>query len=84
MNIDLTPELEAFVERKVASGLYSTRSEVVTEALRLLAERDRLRERHVLHLRKALTEGLAQADRGERIDGCAVVAQVKRALRRRR
>lgn len=34
MNISLTPELAEFVERKVASGMYSSNSEVVREALR--------------------------------------------------
>jgi len=33
-NVSLTPELEAFVRRKVAEGLYGNASEVVREALR--------------------------------------------------
>jgi putative addiction module CopG family antidote len=41
MNVSLTRRLEAFVRSKVASGLYNNASEVVREALRLLAERDR-------------------------------------------
>ena len=41
MNVSLTPELEKLVEEKVASGLYTSASEVVREALRLLAESDR-------------------------------------------
>ena len=84
MNVNLTPELEALVQRKVASGLYNNQSEVVREALRLLAEQDRLREAHSAGLRKALAEGLAQADRGELQDGAAVVADARRALRKRR
>jgi len=40
MNVSLTPKLEAFVRRKVASGLYNNASEVVRESLRLLIERD--------------------------------------------
>lgn len=40
MNVSLTPKLEAFVRRKVASGLYNNASEVVREALRLLVERE--------------------------------------------
>jgi antitoxin ParD1/3/4 len=84
MNVNLTPELEALVQRKVASGLYNNQSEVVREALRLLAEQDRLREAHVADLRKALADGLAQAERGELLDGPEVVAGVRKALRRRR
>ena len=34
MNVSLTPALEGFVRRKVASGLYNNASEVVREARR--------------------------------------------------
>lgn len=40
MNISLTPKLEQFIRRKVASGLYGNASEVVRDALRLLVERE--------------------------------------------
>ena len=83
MNVNLTPELEALVLRKVASGLYNNQSEVVREALRLLAEQDRLREAHTARLRKALSEGLLQADRGELLDGSQVVAEVRGSTRKR-
>ena len=83
MNVNLTRELEALVQRKVASGLYNNQSEVVREALRLLAEQDRLREAHATDLRKALAEGLRQADRGELLDGPKVVAGLRKDLRAR-
>ena len=84
MNVNLTPELEALVQRKVASGLYNNQSEVVREALRLLAEQDRLREAHTAKLRGVLADGLAQADRGELVDGPKSVAEVRKNLRRRK
>ena len=86
MNVNLTPELGALVQRKVASGLYNNQSEVVREALRLLAEQDRLREAHLTTLRGALayTEGLEQAARGELLDGPEVVAEVRQSLRQRK
>ncbi len=40
MNVSLTPTLEQYVRRKVATGLYNNVSEVVREALRLMAERE--------------------------------------------
>ena len=43
MNVSLTPQLEELVQKKVASGLYNSASEVIREALRLLEEQDRLR-----------------------------------------
>lgn len=42
MNISLTPALEDFVRRKVATGLYNNASEVIREALRLLVQRERV------------------------------------------
>jgi antitoxin ParD1/3/4 len=44
-NVSLTPELEALVDSKVASGRYRSASEVVRAALRLLDERERRMER---------------------------------------
>jgi uncharacterized protein len=41
MNVSLTAELEHYVRRKVASGLYNNASEVVREALRLHLESER-------------------------------------------
>lgn len=81
MNVNLTPELEELIRKKVASGLYNNNSEVVREALRLLAEQDRLRDAHVAELRAAVAEGLAQAERGETVDGPEFVANVRKRLR---
>lgn len=84
MNVNLTPELEALVQRKVQSGLYNNQSEVVREALRLLEAQDRIRDAHVVRLQEALADGLAQADRGELLDGPQVMAELRGSLRQRR
>lgn len=83
MNVNLTPELEELIRRKVASGLYNNQSEVVREALRLLAEQDRLREAHGARLRQALAEGLEQADRGELLEGPEVVREARESVRKK-
>ena len=57
MNISLTPQLEAFVKDKVATGLYGNASEVVREALRLLHEQDELQGLKRERLRRALIDG---------------------------
>ena len=61
MNVSLTPELEALVNKKVKSGRYTSASEVVREALRLLEERDRMNELRMKHLVEA---GVAELDAG--------------------
>jgi antitoxin ParD1/3/4 len=69
MNVSLTPELEKLIHGKVESGLYLSASEVVREALRLLEERDRIREMRLDELRREIKLGIDQADRGELLDG---------------
>lgn len=59
MNVNLTPELEELVRSKVASGMYTSASEVVREALRLMDEQDRLRAVKLERLRKDIRQGLA-------------------------
>jgi antitoxin ParD1/3/4 len=67
MNVSLTPELEAFVHDKVASGRYTSASEVVRESLRLLEEREWLRERRIDDLRKDIQIGIVELQSGEGI-----------------
>ena len=52
MNVHLTPELERLVQSKVKSGRYSSASEVVGEALRLLDHRDELFTLHKEEIRE--------------------------------
>jgi antitoxin ParD1/3/4 len=57
MNINLTPQLEELVRRKVSSGLYNSASEVVREALRLMAAEDQSRAIKLERLRQDIREG---------------------------
>jgi len=84
LDISLTPELEQFVESRVASGRYQTPSEVVREGLRLLAEREQAREAAVEELRAKIRRGVEQADRGELLDGEAVFEEIRQISARRR
>jgi len=83
MNVSLTPELEIMIQNKVRTGLYNNQSEVVREALRLLAEQDKIRSVHIHRLQAALVQGLAQADRGELVDGPGAVAKLRKGLKKR-
>jgi antitoxin ParD1/3/4 len=69
VNVSLTPELEKLVQAKIESGRYSSASEVVEEALRLLEQREIDREIDLQALRARMDEGLASLDRGEWVDG---------------
>lgn len=58
MNVNLTPQLEEMVRSRVASGMYTSASEVVREALRLMDEQDRLRAAKLEQLREVIRQGL--------------------------
>jgi antitoxin ParD1/3/4 len=61
MHINLSPEMEKFVQSKVDSGFYSNASEVIRDAIRRMRED----EDKIAALRKALQVGDDQLDKGE-------------------
>jgi len=65
LNVSLTPELASLISEKVSSGMYHSASEVVREGLRLLKEQDEIRRIRYHELRKEITLGSDQLDRGE-------------------
>ncbi len=77
MDVSLTPELEKLINDKIRSGLYSSANEVVSEALRLLYERDQIRERELEAVRAKIKRGVDQLDRGEGITESVAVAQLR-------
>jgi antitoxin ParD1/3/4 len=63
MAIQLSPEIEARIQQKVAEGAFPDADEVIREAMRLLDAQ----ERQLEELRAKLQSGLDQLDRGEGI-----------------
>jgi antitoxin ParD1/3/4 len=49
---------EHFVKQKIESGRYSSASEVIREGLRLLEDRETLREARIKRLRVQILEGM--------------------------
>ena len=62
MNVNLSPQLEDMVREKVASGLYTSASEVVREALRMMEAQDQLHAAQLEQLRQDIREGLASGE----------------------
>ncbi len=58
MNVNLTPQLDEMVRQKVASGLYTSASEVVREALLLMDAQDRMRNAKLEQLRHDMRIGI--------------------------
>ena len=77
MNVSLTPELERFVQEKVHSGRYTSASEVVREALRLLEEHEQIRMAQLAEFREEIDRRLASLDRGEGLDDTTALAQLR-------
>lgn len=76
MNVNLTPHLEELVRSKVASGLYTSASEVVREALRLMEAQDQLQAAKLEQLRGDVRQGLASGP-SEAWDADAVKRQAR-------
>jgi antitoxin ParD1/3/4 len=84
MNVSLTPELDRFVAGKVESGRYTSASEVVREALRLLEEHDRARSMQIAAFNKEVGARLASLDRGEHVEPGMARKRIEQKSRRRR
>ena len=65
MNVSLTPELEAFVSQQVEGGMYTSASEVVRHALRLLVRQEQHDHAKLEALRRDIQAGLESGSAGE-------------------
>ena len=84
VNISLTPQQEAKVRERVASGDYASVSEVMRAALRLLEQHEKLKEIQLQELREEVMLGVRQAERGEVEDfDEAAVEDIKKHGRKR-
>jgi len=61
MHINLSPEMEKFVQSKVDTGFYSNATEVIRDAIRRMREEDE----RIASMRAALERGDAQLDNGQ-------------------
>ena len=64
MSDSISPELRQLIQQELAAGRYASEDELLLEAVRLLAERNRRRE----ELQRQIQIGRDQLDRGEYID----------------
>lgn len=76
MSITLTPEQEQLIEAQLASGRYTSVTEIIGDALRLLAKRDRY-NLWVEEVCAKIDIAATQLDRGEGVDGETAIAQIR-------
>ena len=80
MNISLTIELQNMVHDKVASGRYTSASEVVREALRLMEDRDQFLALQKHEIRSKISAGMGSLRAGRSSDGNAYFDRVDAQL----
>jgi len=84
MNVSLTSDMEKWVQGKVGSGLYTSASEVVREAIRALHEKETRDHTKLVSLRDAVQVGIASADQGQLSDWDEQVSKEAKEMGRRR
>lgn len=82
MMVQLTPSQQKLVDEILASSRYEDESAVVTAALEALRERRRDREEALAEIREKIDHGYEQTERGELLDGPAVMAEMQERLQR--
>jgi antitoxin ParD1/3/4 len=84
MNVNLTPTLERFISGKIKAGYYTSASEVVREALRLLVDHDKIRTNQLNQFQQEIDRRILSLDSGKGIDGDKFFAQLKKQSKVRR
>jgi antitoxin ParD1/3/4 len=85
MNVSLTNEMEQWVQQKVGSGLYSSASEVVREAIRALHAKETQNHSKMANLRDAIEEGIRSMDQQVGLEWTEPLSEkIKESGRKRR
>ena len=83
MNITIKPELERLALSLVERGKYENIEQVIEAAVILLEKESQEYEEWIEEVRPKIEVGLAQLERGEKMDGDAVIAQLQKKLSRK-
>ncbi|CCQ54234.1 type II toxin-antitoxin system ParD family antitoxin [Crocosphaera watsonii WH 8501] len=84
MNITLSPEQEKFIQSQIARGKYTNIQQVIDSALKLLEKQDQNYEQWLDETRQKVKVGLEQLERGDKVDGEVVIAQLEAKFKRMR
>ncbi len=74
MTVQLSPDLQAFIQHALTSGRYESESALVGDAIRLLREKMSSLDQ----LRQDLQKGVDELNRGERLSACEVFDELER------
>ncbi len=84
MNIALAPELQTWVENRVQSGFYSSSSDVIQEALRLMVRLEQSQTAKLEELKALIDLGLKSAESGRvSVVNDELITEIKQLARQR-
>ncbi|WP_293126551.1 type II toxin-antitoxin system ParD family antitoxin [Microcoleus sp. bin38.metabat.b11b12b14.051] len=83
MQIVLSPEVEALVQRQLTTGKYKSAIEVILAGIQLLEQQEDIYQGRLLELQKDALIGQEASQRGEVVDGATALAKIRANLRSR-
>ena len=84
MNVNLGSTFDQFVADLLKTGHYQSQSEILREGLRLLKDREDLKQLRLAELRKEIAIGIASAERGEIVDGEVAFDRIRQRIAERK
>ncbi|MGA2030453.1 MAG: type II toxin-antitoxin system ParD family antitoxin [Verrucomicrobiota bacterium] len=73
MTVTLTAEQEQFIAEQLKDGHYRSAADVVAQSLGMLRAQEEFIRSNIVELREKIAVGIEQANRGELLDGNAVI-----------
>ncbi len=84
LNVPLTPAAQTFIQDQLDRGKYGSIDEILLAGLELLAAKDAIEKARYDELRRDIEIGLAEAERGELIDGEELFERLRQKSQQRR
>ena len=82
-SVDLTPDLENDIRRRLESGAYTSEAEVIRAGLRALDRDDEERARRLAGLDASIARGIADADAGRVHTAGEVFGELRRRIQQK-
>ena len=83
MQIVLSPEVEALVQRQLTTGKYKSAIEVILAGIQLLQQQEDIYQGRLPDIQKDALIGQEASQRGEVVDGPTAIGQIRANLRSR-
>jgi antitoxin ParD1/3/4 len=83
LNVSLTPAVQTFIQEQLDRGTYNSIDEIILAGLELLAAKDAAQKDRYDELRRDIEIGIAEADRGELVDGVELFERLRQKSQRR-